>query len=358
MKKTLLLLPLLIANVIACKSQHKQLKFVDEFVLEDSLSCKETIIGGLSGIDFYDGDYYMVVDDSDVPRILVSQINFKKDTINNITFKDVIVLKDSMPFFRDNYFDLESVFVKENQIYLTSEGDIKKKKEPTVFSISKESEFIAAYEIPSCFKVNSKAKPRHNLIFEASSKSANGEGLWVGMEGALTIDGDVPGLEDNFCPTRITLFDDKTKKAIRQFAYPLDKINRPKKGKFNVNGITAILEYETDHFFVVERAFQSGYGVYGNSVRIYKVIIDDTTKNTLGVESLKDKESYAVTKELVFDFDTVRDKLTDNRIDNIEGITFGPTLSNGNQSLILVADDNFQKHGKQLNQFVVLEIVK
>ena len=44
-------------------------------------------------------------------------------------------------------------------------------------------------------------------------------------------------------------------------------------------------------------------------------------------------------------------------IDNIEGITLGPKLSNGNQSLILVADDNFQVYGKQLNQFLLLEIV-
>ena len=43
-------------------------------------------------------------------------------------------------------------------------------------------------------------------------------------------------------------------------------------------------------------------------------------------------------------------------VDNIEGITFGPKLPNGNQSLLLVTDDNFQIYGKQLNQFILLEI--
>ena len=53
----------------------------------------------------------------------------------------------------------------------------------------------------------------------------------------------------------------------------------------------------------------------------------------------------------------LRDKLTNHIIDNIEGISFGPTLYNGNKSLLLVADNNFNKFGDQLNQFILLEIV-
>ena len=59
---------------------------------------------------------------------------------------------------------------------------------------------------------------------------------------------------------------------------------------------------------------------------------------------------------MVFSFDTVKNKLTEGIIDNIEGITLGPILENGNQSIILISDDNFQLFGKQLNQFLLLEI--
>ena len=61
-------------------------------------------------------------------------------------------------------------------------------------------------------------------------------------------------------------------------------------------------------------------------------------------------------KKLLFNFESIKDFLTDGIIDNLEGITLGPKLKNGNQSLILVADDNFQTFGKQLNQFILLEI--
>ena len=61
-------------------------------------------------------------------------------------------------------------------------------------------------------------------------------------------------------------------------------------------------------------------------------------------------------KKLLFEFDAIKSELTEGVIDNIEGITFGPILNNGNQSLILVADDNFQVFGKQLNQFILMEI--
>ena len=119
-----------------------------------------------------------------------------------------------------------------------------------------------------------------------------------------------------------------------------------------------MLEYKTNQFLIVERAYQSGYGIHGNSVKIYGVILDSRTINTLDIQSLKDKKELVVKKNLLFDFNSVRGELTQNVIDNIEGITLGPTLSNGNQSLILVSDDNFQKFGKQLNQFILLEITE
>jgi hypothetical protein len=55
-------------------------------------------------------------------------------------------------------------------------------------------------------------------------------------------------------------------------------------------------------------------------------------------------------KKLLLDLNTL------NRfIDNIEGVTFGPTLSNGHRSLILVADDNFASYQK--SQFLLFEVI-
>ena len=42
-------------------------------------------------------------------------------------------------------------------------------------------------------------------------------------------------------------------------------------------------------------------------------------------------------------------------IDNIEGVTFGPTLPNGHNTLLFVADNNFQPFEK--NQFLLFEVI-
>ena len=57
-----------------------------------------------------------------------------------------------------------------------------------------------------------------------------------------------------------------------------------------------------------------------------------------------------ITKKLLLDMTSL------NRfIDNIEGVTFGPTLPNGHRSLIFVADDNFANYQKQ--QFLLFEVM-
>jgi len=343
---------------VKCKKQPKELiKYVDEYVIKDSIQFKNTLIGGLSGIDYKNGVYYMVIDDEKMPRVITAKINIDKDTISKVDFLNVIHLNNSNPFFNQNILDLESVFIdKNNHMNMVSEGAIREGANPTIFSVNNQGDFIESYNIPEYFKANSSSKPRHNAVFEASCKSFNEEGFWVGMEGVLEADGNEPSQLKETPPARITYFNYKTKEATLQFAYPLDYIKRPSKGGFNVNGITSILEYSKNEFFVIERSYQSGYGIEGNVVKIYKVLLNEKVTNTLNIKSLKEKTFIPVEKELVFDFNTIRNKLTDGIVDNIEGITLGPKLSNGNQSLIVIADDNFQKHGRQLNQFILLEI--
>ncbi len=348
----------LIVFFISCNKENSvELRFVDEYVVKDSLDFKNTLVGGLSGIDYSNGSYYLVIDDEDTPRILEASIDVQKDKITNVNFLEVVHLNDTNSFIKNNILDLESVFVDENNhLNLVSEGDIKTGKDPVVFSVNKQGDFIGCYALPEYFKANSKLKPRHNSVFESSCKSFDKKGFWVGMEGVLEADGNAPSeLEENY-PIRITYYNNATKDATSQFVYLLDPILRPAKGKVNVNGMTGMVEYEKNKFFLVERSFQSGYGTKGNSIRIYKVDLSEEATNTLSLKSLKEEKYSPVKKELVFNFDSVRSQLTGGVIDNIEGITFGPKLSNGNQSLILVSDDNFQKHAKQLNQFVLLEI--
>ena len=357
MKKHLIIL-LLISFVFSCKKEKiTQLNFLDEFVLADSLKFQNDIIGGLSGIDYSDGFYYFIVDDAKNPRFLKAQIHINNLKIDTILFKNTIRLKDTtIPFFNENALDLESIFIdnKTKNINFISEGSIRKNKKPSIFTTDKEGRFVSSLKLPKSFKNISEI--RHNAVFEGSSKSVNKNGFWVSIEKPLKTDGEEPTFKKTSSPIRITYFDNVTKTATKQYAYQLENITKPAKGKINLNGVTAILEYKENHFLVIERTYQSGYGEFGNIVRIFEAKIDDKTTNIIDIESLKETEFTPLKKRLLLNFDDIKTHLTEGIVDNLEGITFGPKLANGNQSLLLVSDDNFQIYGKQLNQFILLEI--
>ncbi|WP_405606091.1 esterase-like activity of phytase family protein [Polaribacter sp. Asnod1-A03] len=356
--KKVFFVALIISSFLSCKTTKQvQLNFLDEYVLSDSLTFNNSVVGGLSGIDFANNQYYFVVDDAKNPRVLSGEINVSDNQIKGINFKNRILLNDSTnQFYKENVLDLESIFVDEKTgaINLTSEGSINYKKMPSVFNIDENGMFLESFQLPE--NLSNLKTIKHNAVLEGSSKSFDNKGFWVAMEGVLTVDGEEPTFTKKSSPIRITHFDNKSKKATKQFAYQLEHITKPAKGNINLNGVTAILEYQKNHFFIIERTYQNGYGAYGNIIRVFEVSVDEEATNILNIDSLKSTKFKPLKKRLVFNFEDVKDKLIEGIIDNIEGITFGPKLPNGNQSLILISDDNFQLYGKQLSQFILLEI--
>ncbi|PQJ73544.1 esterase-like activity of phytase family protein [Polaribacter butkevichii] len=356
--KNLFLILFAFSVFVSCKKDQKtSLTFLDEFVLADSIAFQHSIIGGLSGLDAANGGYYFVVDDAHNPRFVKAEIGIQKNKIQAVDFKNVVFLNDTVTsYYKDNALDLESIFVDEEkqEVNFVGEGSIHNDKSPTIFTTDLNGNFLEAYELPKSLSNNKVIK--HNAVFEGSSKSLDGKGFWVAMEAPLKTDGEEPTFTKTSSPVRITYFDKKSKKATKQFAYQLEHITKPSKGNINLNGVTSLLEYKENHFFIIERTYQSGYGAHGNIVRIFDAVLDEQTTNVLNIDALKETTFIPLKKRLLLNFEDVKDQLTDGIIDNIEGLTFGPKLANGNQSLILVSDDNFQLYGKQLNQFILLEI--
>ena len=310
-----------------------------------------TLVGGLSGIDFYKDVYYIACDDKENPRFYIANIdieNYKFDTIKVI---NTIELEES-----SQALDLESIVFDsvKNEILLTSEGNIKKGKSPSFFSVNNQGKLISQFEIPQYFEAKGKQLPRHNGVFEGLTKSFDNQGYWVATELPLKLDGPKPKYTETTSPVRFTYFDKKGQ-ATRQFAYLLDRISKKPLGDFAVNGITDILSYAPNKLLVLERSYSSGYGDQGNVIKIYSVDHTDAV-NTINYKKLTKVNYYPVKKELVFNFEWIRDSLTNKSIDNIEGICFGPALPNGNKSLILISDNNFDKDG-QLNQFILMELI-
>lgn len=331
------------------KASNIKLKFLDEYVYPANQIFRGTKIGGLSGIDYKDGTYYIVTDDFKKPRYYKAKINIENQKIRNVSFIEVVVFDKEQEYYAVNFLDLESIVFQNGNLIIASEGSIYGDKKPNIFIATTQGDFVSEYTIPNYFV----KQARHNGIFESLTKSVTNQGVWCANELPLKSDGIEPEYPTTHSPLRFTYYDTNTKQATKEFVYELSPLPLPKKTGNDMNGVSDILEYQEDEFLVIERAFQGK-----NIVKIFKATIKENTTNLLGVNDLKTIDYVPMQKELVFDSETIEKELKNNKIDNIEGITFGENLPNGNKTIILISDDNFQKFGLQSNQFLLFELIE
>ena len=339
-------------NSATKQSDTIQLKFLDEYVLPNDLYMDSTLVGGLSGIDFHNGQYYIVCDDYKKPRFYNANITITNYRFDTIQLNAVITLPKS-----DSFLDLESIVVDSvsNEIFLVSEGKINKEKDPSFFSVNELGEFKNEFIIPQYFKAKGKQRPRDNGTFEGLTKDFNNGGYWIATELPLKEDGPKPKFKETISPVRFTYFNNEGE-TTKQFAYLLDRVGKRPLGDFAVNGVTDVLAYALNKLLIIERSYSSGYGNHGNVIKLYSVD-HSNAMNTINYERLTKVNYYPVKKELIFDFAKVQGQLTNGSIDNIEGLCFGPILPNGNKSIILISDNNFNKDQNQINQFILMEVL-
>lgn len=364
------LLLLLITNCNTTKATNNQdnsntqqigkLRFIGEQIIPSNEKFNNTKVGGLSSIDYANDTYYLISDDKKKPiRFYKMDLSFNASSFSDLKITDVIEIKND-----NKGLDPESLrFDKKSEHFIwTSEGSTHKGISPAIFEITSSGESVKTYKTPKILQISTTSKtkgPRRNGSFECLSMSNNFDYFWVGMELPLLQDGDEPQLTKGNYPVRISKINKNTGTLNFQFAYQLEPIPKNSKpsNKFIVNGLPEILEIENNRFLFVERAYASGHKNGGNTVKIF--LVDASNASDISkIESLKKANYIPATKTLLFDFESIRSQLTNGIVDNIEGITFGKNLANGNRTLIVVSDNNFNKFSKQLNQIIVLEILQ
>lgn len=84
-------------------------------------------------------------------------------------------------------------------------------------------------------------------------------------------------------------------------------------------------------------ALERAFGLRGFNVRLYQLATGGAT-DTSTLASLRNPEGIApIRKQLVYDF-----AQAPFAVDNLEGMTLGPRLPDGSQSLLLISDNNFE----------------
>ena len=329
---------------------------------------KNTVVGGLSSID-YDAKndlYYFICDDRAVyndARFYTAKIHLAANKIDSFAFQNVVSLKNAAAEKFSNWekqpdksIDPEELRYnpKTNTVVWSSEGarviakDFSVLQNPAIQTAAVNGNFVNEFDLPANLNMQKEEKgPRSNGVLEGLTFNKNYTALYTNIEEPLYEDDSKASLTKGGL-IRLYAFDVKSRKNTAQYGYQLDPIAHepnPKDG-FAVNGVSAIQYYGKDQLLVVERSYS-----VGKQACTIKVYLCDFSKATdvKNIDSLQNHEFTLASKKLILNMDDLG-----VFIDNIEGLTFGPKLANGKQSLLFVSDNNFSD--KQKTQVLLFEV--
>jgi len=351
------LILLLIHNVHAQSTFDNDfaLKFIGEQIIESDVIIENTLVGGLSSIDFINGTFYAVCDDSKNPRFYELDLKFNDSLFTNIRVSKVHhLLTNNGNHFEKSKIDPEGLRFdsSSNNFIWVSEGNINKNIAPQLFETNAKTFYSESINLP--YSITNLKTLDHNGTLEAFALSSDNKGYWLGMESPLKSDGDTPTFSTNDSPIRITYIDKELKKATLQYAYILDKVAKKPKNKTSKsnNGLVEILALDNNRFLTLERSFTIGKQ---NVIKLFIVSVEETT-DILNISSLNNTKFTHLKKELLLNFNSIKNQLPSNTIDNIEGMCFGPQLKDGSQTLIFISDNNLNKYGNQITQIIAFSL--
>ncbi len=347
------------------------LRLIGEKEIAHGFSFKGTTVGGLSSID-YDrrrAVYYMICDDRSAinpARFYTAKILFTEKGIDSVMMVAVDTLRQPngtiYPSAKQNPAhtpDPEAMRYDplRKRLIWTSEGEriIRGNdtilQNPSINIISLNGRYRDSFRLPANLRMQAIEKgPRQNGVLEGMSFDHNYQTLYVNVEEPLYEDGPRAGLTDNQAWIRIYRFDARTRKNTVQYAYRLDPVAYPTTpaNAFMVNGVPDILSLGGNKMIVMERSFSTGR--LPCTIKLYLTDLGKAGDIRNNPSLRQTPPAKPLTKQLLLNMDSLG-----IYVDNVEGMTLGPRLPNGHQTLILVADNNFNDFEK--TQIFVFEII-
>ena len=329
-------------------------------------------VGGLSGID-YDvatGTYYLQSDarvagdgmtygrffTATIPGLAGGAFGPGSVTINPAANT---IKTPAGTAFAAAGLDPEAIRYRNGKVYVTSEG--------AAVAGNYQDPFVREYDatsglqtrdfaIPSRFKADPSGASgvRNNLAFESLTFSTDGTKLYTATEGALIQDGPAATTgTTNTTNARILQFDVATG-GTKEFVYSVDGVAEPAGGgsPFSVSGLVDLLAVDSTHLLALERSFSTTADplLGRNTIKLYEIDLSGAT-DVSAVGSVAGLPG--VSKRLVANLNTLTG-LAPDALDNVEGVTFGPTLADGSRTLVFVSDNNF--NGKLGSQFLAFKV--
>ncbi len=349
------------------------LNFLGEYQLPKT-SFQDTPVGGLSALT-YDRQrdrFYALSDDRSALaparfytlKLRLNTSTTEKPSLEKVEIENVTFLKnEDGKTFPKGTIDPEGIALSpKGTVFISSEGDHNLGIAPFIREFDlKTGQQLRSLPIPEHYLPNDSTQenqpPRgvqNNLGFESltvepgsSLAAVTGDPfrLFTATESAL--------IQDNLPDTSIQ------SPRIRLMHYLIGNIASPMVVTEHLylldpapngairHGLTDLVTVDSGgHFLSLERS----YGLLGGSAKIYQIATSAAT-DTSGIATLKGDVSRidSIKKKLLLDLSELGIYL-----DNLEGITLGPRLADGSQSLLLVSDNNF--NNIQLSQFLLFRL--
>ena len=338
--------------------------FLGEYLF-DKQDFQDAPVGGLSGIT-YDRSrdlFYVISDDrSDKApaRFYTLKLDFNKTApkLESVTVVGVTALKNEKgETYARGEVDPEGIALSDQRIdrrsvFISSEGGTSKGIPAFVNEFDLETgAWLQSLPIPKRFSLDPEKPDRpqgiqDNLGFDALTLVSNGTGdpmrVFTATESALAQGKELltrtEGIKSRFLHYVVGA---GKPSIVAEHLYQLE----PDPSK-DANGLVELLVADRGgHFLSLERTFSVGF--FG--AKLFQLATGGAS-DTSRIESLKGElRVQPIQKKLLLDLSELG-----FRLDNLEGMTFGPRLADGSQSLILVSDDNF--NNLQTTQFLLFRL--
>ncbi|PYQ57140.1 MAG: PEP-CTERM sorting domain-containing protein [Acidobacteria bacterium] len=308
-------------------------------------------VGGLSAIArAADGTYLAVVDNEGETPARVFRLAFTVSesgvapppgkTPLEVPVAVVPLARSDGEKFNGKNFDGEGLALEPSgEMLIASET------EPSIREFSLEGRTLRSLPVPELFLAGRGKGIRNNLGFESLTLAPGGDVLWTANERALQQ--DAPEDLARPSPVRLLRYEWRNGGFVpgAQFVYEVEPLQQKLGAGFQTRGLSDLLALPGGDLLALEREFVEGRGL---AIQIFRVSLAGAT-DVSGMESLAGQSWTPVRKTLVYDF--ARSGLVP---DNLEGMTFGPTLPDGSRTLVLVSDNNFNP--LQKTQLVALRL--
>ncbi|MEA5573140.1 esterase-like activity of phytase family protein [Calothrix sp. UHCC 0171] len=356
----IIIISLFLTNLSSDTIEITGIDFIGQATFPSGTTFQKTAFGGLSGITYDEQNqlYYAISDDRSEKaparfytlKIDLSKGVLKQDGVVPVEVKLLLDAKNQN--FAPRTVDTEGIALgKPGSVFISSEGDASQIINPFIkeFLLASGKE-INNLSIPDKFLPSSDIKKgvRNNLALESLTITPNKQYLFTATENALIQDGTEakPGVPTS---CRILRYNLTTNQADKEYLYvteavkPLINIT----GKY-AQGLPDLHAIDNQgHFLSIERAFTG----LGFRIALFQVSLENATdiSNIDSLQATNTNNIQPVQKKLLLDL-----RKLDVLLDNIEGLTLGSKLPDGQPSLILVSDNNFQSI--QRTQFLAFRL--